>query len=58
MVILRCLKDFLTNKFLYYIMYNEYLDHHSENYKGFEGAYNGMDKNDYEFERALKNIGV
>lgn len=39
-------------------MYNKYLDHHSENYKGLEGIYKGMDKNDYEFERALKNMGI
>ena len=31
------------------------LDHHDENYVGLEGLYNGMDKNDYEFEKALDN---
>lgn len=37
-------------------MYTEYLDHHSENYVGLEGCYRGMDANDYEFEKALKNL--
>ena len=39
-------------------MYNEYLGHHSENYKSIEHAYKSMGKNDYEFERALKNMGI
>jgi hypothetical protein len=34
----------------------EYLDHHSDNYVGLEGCYNGMDANDYAFEEALKNL--
>jgi len=37
-------------------MYNEYLDHHSENYTGIEGCYNGMDANDYAFEKALEQL--
>ena len=36
--------------------YCEKLDHHSENYTGVEGLYNGMDYNDYLFEEALKSI--
>lgn len=35
---------------------NNYLDHHSENYVGLEGCYNGMDPNDYEFEKALEQL--
>jgi len=35
---------------------NEYLDHHSENYRGIEACYNGEDPNDYEFEKALRNM--
>jgi len=35
--------------------YNEKLDHHSENYVGLEGCYNGMDANDYAIEEALRN---
>ena len=34
-------------------MYIEKLDHHSENYTGLEGLYNGIDMNDYAFEKAL-----
>ena len=34
----------------------DYLDHHSENYIGLEGCYNGMDFNDYMFELALKEF--
>ena len=37
-------------------MYNKYLDHHSENYRGIEGCYNGMDANDYAFEKALEQL--
>ena len=37
-------------------MYLEKLDHHSENYTGLEGLYDGMDPNDYEVEQSLKNI--
>ena len=29
------------------------LDHHGEDYEGLEGLYDGMDANDYEFERGL-----
>ena len=36
--------------------YNEKLDHHSENYEGLEGCYQGMDANDYAFERALAEL--
>ena len=28
---------------------NDYLDHHSENYRGIEAYYRGEDPNDYEF---------
>ena len=34
----------------------DYLDHHSENYVDLEGCYNGMDTNDYEFEKALEQL--
>ena len=37
-------------------MYNEYLDHHSENYIGIQGCYKGMDANDYAFEKALEQL--
>lgn len=37
-------------------MYNENLDHHSEDYVDLEGCYNGMDSNDYAFENAIKNL--
>lgn len=33
--------------------YVEKIDHHSENYTGIEGAYNGMDYNDYLFEMSI-----
>lgn len=33
--------------------YNEYFDHHSENYNP-QAAYRGMDANDYAFEEALR----
>lgn len=36
--------------------YNEYVDHHSDNYRGLEGLYMGMDANDYAIENALRNI--
>lgn len=36
--------------------YNEKLDHHSENYTGIEGTYQGIDYNDYKFEEALRNL--
>ena len=36
--------------------YCEKLDHHSENYIGIEGLYNGMDYNDYQLEEALNNM--
>jgi hypothetical protein len=36
-------------------MYNEFLDHHSENYNT-EACYNGMDANDYAFEEALREL--
>ena len=35
---------------------NDYLDHHSENYHGIEPYYNGEDPNDYEFEKALRQL--
>ena len=35
---------------------NERLDHHSENYRGLEGCYGGMDYNDVMFERSLRQI--
>ena len=34
--------------------YNKYLDHHCEDYNP-ERIYTGMDKNDYEVEKALGN---
>lgn len=35
--------------------YQEYYDHHSENYEPKEDCmYNGMDYNDYEFEQSMK----
>lgn len=37
-------------------MYLEKLDHHSENYTGLKGLYDGMDLNDYEVEQSLKNM--
>lgn len=37
-------------------MYIECLDHHSENYTGIEGLYNGIDPNDYAVENALNNM--
>ena len=33
--------------------YTKILDHHSENYKGIQGSYRGMDYNDYLFEKSL-----
>ena len=33
--------------------YVENFDHHSENYIGIEGSYNGMDYNDYLFEMSI-----
>ena len=36
--------------------YTENLDHHSENYKGIQGSYRGIDYNDYLFEQALDNL--
>lgn len=35
---------------------NNYLDHHSENYRGIEVYYMGEDPNDYEFEKALSQL--
>ena len=35
--------------------YIERLDHNSENYTGVEGLYNGMDYNDYLFEKWLES---
>lgn len=37
-------------------MGKNYFDHHCETYCGIEGAYCGMDANDYAFERALKRL--
>ena len=39
------------------ILKESFLDHHDEDYEGIEGGYRGMDKNDYEFERALDSEG-
>ena len=35
---------------------NDYLDHHNENYRGIEAYYTGEDPNDYEFEKALRQL--
>ena len=39
---------------LNHMEYNEKLDHHSEEYAGLEGCYNGMDYNDYIIEKTLQ----
>lgn len=36
--------------------YTEIFDHHSENYTGIEGAYRGMDANDYAFDAAVDKL--
>ena len=36
--------------------YNENLDHHSENYTGIEGTYNGIDYNDFLFDKAVDSL--
>ena len=35
---------------------NEYLDHHSDNYRGLMGNYDCNDYNDVMFERSLRQL--
>jgi hypothetical protein len=35
--------------------YNKYFDHHSEDYDP-QAVYNGMDANDYAFEKAIREF--
>ena len=42
------------NNYIKYMAYDSRLDHHSEDYVGLEGCYNGMDYNDYLIEKSLQ----